>query len=371
MSENKEDTNDIRIVYYQEVFIISILPIVHVTGVIANIMCAKIFASLDNFKTSTYKLLTANSIISAIYLFLFTFAPLTQCFDLCEPWLSFFFITLYKKYISIFLCRSLDMTSNFINITIVVDRYLCMRNIRLRKQNHVIASTVVVYLIISSIIFIPNIFFHDIQKEFINKTNQTVKIVYELVESNFSRNTIAKSIILGTQFTISILSIIAVIVGNILLIVKLYDQLRGMNREMTKFVMVKVSTGFRSSKSTKNTKNTKVSSKENIRRCIDDRIIPEVKLRCVKKHTVSIIEKQTTILVVTISVIFIINQISQQCFNTLFLLIDTKSKHIVSYNFYIIAYNIFAYIFHSSNIFIYYLFNNHFSSGCKKLFNKH
>ena len=362
MSENNY-MNDKKIVYYQEIFIISILPVLHVTGVISNIICAKVFSSLDNFKTSTFKLLTANSIISAMYLFLFTFAPFTQCFDLCESWLNFYFLSLYKKYISIFLCRLLDMTSNFINITIVIDRYLCMKNIRLQKQNHVIVSIVIVYSIISAVIFIPNIFFHNIQIDLFNETNQTVKFVYELVESNFSRNTVAKVAILGTQFTISILSMIVVIITNILLIMKLYDQLRGMNREMTKFVMIKAprNRGHRLSKLTKSSRLAKVTSAGNIQETI-----PEVKLRCVKKKTVSIIEKKTTILVVTISVIFIINQISQQCFNTLFLLIDTKSKHIISYNFYIITYNVCAYFFHGTNIFIYYLFNNHFSSVCKQ-----
>ena len=371
MIVNNDEKNNESVIYYQEIFLIFILPFLHLIGIVSNLICVKVFSSLDNFKTSTFKLLTANSIISALFLLALMFTPFTQCFDLCKPWLNVYFIMIIRKYIAMYVCRLLDTTSALINVTIVMDRYLCIKNIRLKKRNRVIVGTVFLYAIFSATLFTPNIFFHNIQ--LIIDENDTRS--YHFEETNFSKNFSAKTIIIGIQYTISMLSIIVVIIGSILLIRKLYEQLRGMNRNLTKFIMVKASQSpkviiFRPNSKKKATIGSKKSSPtENVSRLIDIIARPEVVLRCVKKKTVRIIEKQTTILVVIISVIYIINQISTQCFNTAFIFVDTKTE-IVLFNFSMIAYNFFAYFFHGTNIFIYYYFNGKFALELKKLFCK-
>ena len=362
MIENSDEHKSKSLIYYQEMFLIGVLPVLHLIGIMSNIICGKIFSSLDNFKTSTFKLLTANSIVSAIFLLAILFTPFTQCINLCEPWLSVYFTMTIRKYIAMYVCRLLDTTSTLINITIVIDQYLCIRNIRLKKRNRVIIGTVLLYVIVSATLFSPNLFFHNI-KLIIDK-NDTRKVTYIFEETSFSRNNLTKTAIISIQHIISIVCIIVVIIVNILLLNKLYERLRGMNRDLTKFVMVKSapsSAKFSMKARGSSTKNKSCSNGTTVQ--------PEIVMRYSKKKTVSTIEKQTTIMVVMISVIYLINQISTQCFNTAFIFIDTKSK-IVLINFSMIAYNFCAYIFHGTNIFIYYYFNGKFALELKKLFYK-
>lgn len=107
----------------QEIFIITFIPVLNVIGIICNIICVRIF-SRNKFNNNVYRYLTANSIVDAIFLAFFTLLPLTQCLNVCRPWLNQNFIKLLKKYVATYLCRVLDTMSSLINVSIVVERLL-------------------------------------------------------------------------------------------------------------------------------------------------------------------------------------------------------------------------------------------------------
>jgi hypothetical protein len=342
---------DSRIIYYQEIFLITTLPILHLTGVFTNMICAKTFSSSNKvFKSNTYRFLTANAIVSALFLLFFSFVPFTQCFNVCESWLDGYILKLYKKYGSIFLCRSLDMVSTFINVSIVIDRYICLSNIRVYKRKSSLSVCLIFFVVISTILFLPNSFFVDITKKQHNL--DPVKIVYVFQESSFAKKNTIRALIVATQYTISVASILIVIIGNILLVKKLRSQLSGVSRNMVKYSVVEM-----------RRKSTYFNNNNNN----EDIVSPVATLKSIKRKTRVMIEKQTTMLVFVVSVIFVINQITIQCINTAFIFIET---HSIRYNYIVILYNICAFVFHGTNIFTYYYFNDFFAARLKKLFFK-
>ena len=296
----------------------TIFPILHLAGFFANIICAKIFSTSSKiYKTNTFKLLTLNSIVSCLFLLLYSVTPLTQCVVLCKSWHNGYFIKFYKKYADAYLCKLLDMMCTFLNVAIVVDRYLCLKNIKLKWQKFTMPLLIAIFGTVSVILFLPNLFYCKVIKT--ESGNST--FIYEIQQRNFTENSrIIKKTSIATQSTISILSILIVAIVNILLIKKLYDQLTGINRKIIKFKMVKKG----------DTQNLQFSS-----------------IKCKKVNS---IEKQTTILVAIISFIFLINQIVLQIINFAPIFVQVNS---IKYNFIFIAYNMCAFLYHGTNIFFF------------------
>ena len=147
----------------QELFLITVLPILHITGFICNIFCIKIFSTQNKFKNNIYRYLIANSIIDAFFLLFFSIVPFTQCFMICENWLNVYLLKSYKKYAAAYFCRVLDMISSLINISIVIERYLCLKGIKINHEKLIFVCTFVSYTLFSMLLFIPNIFFIQIK----------------------------------------------------------------------------------------------------------------------------------------------------------------------------------------------------------------
>jgi hypothetical protein len=82
----------------------------------------------------------------------------------------------------------------------------------------------------------------------------------------------------------------------------------------------------------------------------------------VKRVTGFSAEKNITMLVLFMSILLVIHQITVQVINTAMIRMDVTSPY---YNFIFIFYNFSAYLFHGANIFIYYFFNNDFSYKLK------
>ena len=148
--------NSNRTIYYQEIFIWTTLPVLHLTGVVSNIICAKIFSSINNtFRTNTFRLLTTNSIISALFHLFCSFLQFTE-------WMDESFLKFYSQYGAIFLCRSLEMISTFINVSIVFDRYLCVSKIRIKRRKYKLTLCIFIYSAISLVLSLPNTIFTSI-----------------------------------------------------------------------------------------------------------------------------------------------------------------------------------------------------------------
>ncbi len=121
-------------------------------------------------------------------------------------WLNVCILKLYNKYDMIFLYRSLDMVSTFINVYIVIERCICLRKIRVYKRKSELKFLICLFffVVISSILFLPNSFFFDITER---KKNESEKIVYVFEESFISKIKILRTVKVVSQYTISVVSI--------------------------------------------------------------------------------------------------------------------------------------------------------------------
>jgi hypothetical protein len=335
MQQKKMSETSSKTIYYQEMFIMTSLPVLHLTGVVSNIICAKIFSAINNtLKTNTFRLLTTNSIISALFHLFCSFIPFTE-------WMDESFLKFYTQYGAIFLCRSLEMISTFINVSIVFDRYLCVSKMKIKRRKYKLSLCIFIYSAISSVLSLPNTFFTSITK--INLSNQIKYFIFKNL-INFLNNT--KSFIISIQYAISILSILIVIFGNFLIIHKLHVQLNEVSSNLVKYSSI--------------SKRLNEKNQSNIE-------YNQGALKSVKRNTRAVIEKQTTMLVFVSSFIFVVNQISIQVLYTACLFIKTNT---VSFNYIFIFYNFFSYIFHGTNLFIYYCLNPEFALRLKQLFSK-
>jgi hypothetical protein len=179
-----------------------------------------------------------------------------------------------------------------------------------------------------------------------------VKVNKILPEDKFSKNTLFKAIIIGIQYAISLFIILAVTNINILLIEKFHSHLEGMSQNLVKYSLVKTISKQKTNDSKSSFDLTNIIKKK-------------ISFKCIKRETRATIEKQTTILVLVLSIFFVMNQISNQSLFTSRLFIQT---HSIAHNYIFIVYNICAYIFHASNILIYYFFNDNFALKLRELF---
>jgi hypothetical protein len=344
----------------QEIFLITILPLMHLIGFICNIICVKIFSSQKKFKNNIYRYLTVNSIIDAIFLLLLMFVPFTQCFSICKPWLNVYFLNFYKKYASAYFCRVLDMISSLINVTIVIDRYLCLAEVRLKRKNLTFLSLLIVFTLFSTLLFMPNMLFLDISKS--KKLNETIdffidniildsSIGYTLERTKYSKSNLIRRAIMITQYLISLFCLVAVAGGSAMLIYELRKRLKS-SRKIEKFSIIL----------SKRRNSSLFNNNERMSMCVQNGFI------LVKRKTGQSATRNITIMVVLMSIFLLVHQIAIQIISTAFILMDRSS---VKYNFIVIFYNICAYLFHGANIFIYYFYSKDFSFKLRFLFLKH
>ena len=341
-----------KIIEIQEVFLISVIPILHLIGFICNIICVKIFYSEKKFKNNIYRYLIAKSIISALVTSILSFAPFTQCFSICERWLNAYFIKFYKKYAAAYLVRSLDMISTLLSVSIVIDRYLCFIGIKFKREKLIFTYLLIAYTCFSFLLFMPNTLFSDIIKQ--NKTtNYTlddyttsridiksnkieINEVFVYVPTRYLQNNLFRTGVFITQYSISILFFLIVAFFNSILVYGIHKKLKNSNK------IVKFTYTARSKSKKRNNLGYTESKK-------------------VKSQSA---EKNVTKLVCLKSSLFLIHQIAIQIINTALTTMDISSA---SYNFIVIFYHLFAWMFYGTNIFIFQACNKEFSSKLKKI----
>ncbi len=333
------------------------MPIIHIFGIICNIICTKIFSS-NKFYNNIYRYLTANSIIDALFLLFFTLAPFTQCLTICEPWLNDYFINFYKKYGAAYTCRVLDTISSLINVSIVIDRLLCVNKIRLKNPKIIFIFSLIFFTIYSILLFVPNIILLEIKPKIMqNQNGSSIRNdTYMIVKTHYSKYNFICTVLVFAQYITSLLALLTVIICNIILIYQLNTSLKKSNN-ITKYSISKVKNRKKSYSATSNDEDS-----------VDKRLLRnKTSIIKVYRKTSSLTEKKTTVLVIFLSVFFIINQIGIQTLQTAFF---RMNHHSVSYNFIAIIHNICSDCFHGTNVFLYYKYSKEFSSKINKLFSR-
>ena len=344
----------------QEIIFITILPAFNIFGIICNLICARIFKS-NKFYNNIYRYLTTNSIVDAIYLIFFALAPFTQCLALCESWLNPDFLKFYKKYVVIYICRVLDTISSLINVSMVIDRLLCINRIRFKNQKTIFVSVIVLFTVYSSLLYLPNLLIIDISFKAIG--NMTLESVtglanitklYKIEKKNLFSNLVQYGQY-GQYFTVAV-SMLIVIISNILLIYQLNTNFKRKN--ITKF-----STTTRLRKRCSSS-NEDVPSNELKKKNYKEATIGYIQVR---HKSNSVHEKNTTILVILLSLFFILNQISTQLIQFAFFRLELS---VVLYNFIAIFHTVVSLTFHGANVFLYYKYNKEFSFKIRSIFLK-
>lgn len=378
-------TSTLTIIQFQEAFLITFLPFIHLIGFICNVICARVFAS-NKFKHNIYRYLTANSIFDALFLATLIMAPVTQCHTLCKGWLNDYFLKLYKKYGALYVCRALDLVSSLINVAIVIDRYLTISKKKFKHEKFIFVIVMFGFNVFSFILFIPNSMYHDIIK--VNQTiidafnNTCYEESFITKESELSKNVKLKYFFFTLQYSVSLIGLLIVATFNVLLLYRLKKQINRNNQiikysicanqefkselDLLKVFKNKASRSSISRSSQMHLSNSEKPKNDTITsdECIRTPMIVS-RVAKIQKKSNSNIEKQATMLVFWISVLFIINQIAIQVINTAIVGMKFVS---IEYNSIVILYHICAFCFHGANIVIYYFYNQEFAIKLRKIF---
>ncbi len=139
----------------------------------------------------------------------------------------FYTYQFYYLYICLYLSKVLDSVSSLINIKIAIDRYNFLKKKRvvfasvLNKTDAKDTKTISIYMflffIFSFIYFLPNLMIFEVKPCYLNKTNFTAGDQYKIVMRNFvSKSRYLTIVLQGLQLFKNLISLILMIVINIL-----------------------------------------------------------------------------------------------------------------------------------------------------------
>lgn len=351
---SEEDTN-VYIKWSIKLFqaiMMYIIPILYLIGLIPHLINVIVFISLRNeLKKVIYKYLATNSFIDLLTTILTIGASLTTC---QKPFVNTYYFRYYHLYILIYLTPSLYMISSFINIKIAFDRYCFLSNncVRLHNKSN-FNKYLFAFILISFLLNAPNLISNEILKvdtvygsyknSFNNQSeNQThlndvynnERFQYIIALSGLVKQ---KSELRLTFFILKYSITFAFIVAMVLINFLVYHKFKTAYKGITELAEEQHETLMEGSNITVN--RTK--------------IYLNAKLK----------EKQTTLMIFWLSVIFIASRISNTINNTLYFIYKRETTE---YNFVVLFSLISFLVFHFLNLIIYYKFNRNYQQQLKR-----
>jgi hypothetical protein len=329
MDENNNFTKD----FLQIVFTF-VMPTLTIIPIIMNLMSAFIFSNIE-FKTQTYRYLKLNSIIDAISLGTILFLPVTQCQELCAKWwTNNYWLVVYEIYINNYISRSLRTVSSILSVTIAWKRFRTMNQYKINNNNfYFIISSIFMF---SFVLYLPALFLSKISSN--NSTGQiyTLRVAKLNVYNQLSL----------IYYLVTILILILTVILNAKLVFKIKEQLN------LKFRSIK----FKSANDCKIVEFLSLNTNTvNLRPVlVDDRL----KTYRIIFSRNKIVEFETTLLIIWITLVFIIDQFLQTISASLFLFIDKTSQKYILILIFLFLIIVSTQLF---NVYFYYKYNRAFS----------
>ena len=343
---------------YLDLIYVSIYPTLSFIAVILNLISAFIF-SRNEFKQQTiYSYLKMNSIFDALYLFSISLFPISILFQ--HHFSMLYWLRVYELYICIYGGRVFNMITTIISIAVSFDRFLYLKG---HSQTKCMFNGVILLAIVISMTYgIPTLLSKDIIMIKSNLTyfgfNETISTAYSLSTSKFGKDRKTQKVIGLISYGIRISGICIMILLNSFFVYQIRSRLNATdanmevlldNRKSTRTVHINADSEddyrLQSSYFRTNSNRRRLSSRRST---------------CLKRIQKSQIN--STQMVVWLSLVFIVDQISILIAYTLYVRMNPKSEQFKTLTLLSHATQLCC---HCSNIFVYNVYCKRFSLKLK------